>query len=53
MTADLNTEDEDRVRVRVRVVDLNHAGLCVSYTSVWKYLKQLTTEVTCVYMRII
>lgn len=23
---------------------LNHAGLCVSYTSVWKYLKQLTAE---------
>lgn len=23
---------------------LSHAGLRVSYTSVWKYIKQLTTE---------
>lgn len=23
---------------------LNHAGVCVSYTTAWKYLKQLTIE---------
>ena len=23
---------------------LNHVGVCVSYSGVWKYLKQLTTE---------
>ena len=23
---------------------LNHAGLCTSYTTAWKYLKQLTQE---------
>ena len=26
------------------IMVLNHAGLCVSYATVWKYLKQLTAE---------